>query len=336
MSDPRARRVLITTVPFGQPRRDALDRLDAEGIEYLINPFGRRLKEHELADLIGEFSLMIAGTEPITARVIAAAPHLKLISRVGIGLDSVDLLAARERGIHVSYTPDAPAPAVAELTLGLMLSLLRHINLADRRVRSGNWQRFMGRRLDGLTVGIIGIGRVGRRVARMLRGAFPSTTILAHDIAPDLEFGCEVGLRWVERDAIFAGADIVSIHVPLTPQTLRLVAARDLALMKPTAFLINTARGTIVDEHDLATALRAGRLQGAALDVFGDEPYTGELASLENVLLTCHMGSMSEDCRAVMEYEAADEVVRFVRGEPLIRLVPDNEYTLAEMRQTAR
>lgn len=331
----REPRVLITTVPFGDPRRDALDRLEAEGIAYVINPLGRRLKEHELAELIPEFSLLIAGTEPITARVLAAAPHLQLISRVGIGLDSVDLLAARERGIHVSYTPDAPAPAVAELTLGLMLSLLRHINHADRRMRSGIWQRFMGRRLDGLTVGIIGVGRVGSRVARMLRGAFASTTILGHDIAPDLEFGREVGIRWVDRDDIFRQADIVSVHVPLTPHTHRFVASRDLALMKPTAFLINTARGSIVDERDLAEALRAGRLQGAALDVFGDEPYTGELASLENVLLTCHMGSMSEDCRAMMEYEAADEVIRFVRREPLIRLVPDDEYTLAGMRQAA-
>jgi D-3-phosphoglycerate dehydrogenase len=324
--------VLITTVPFGQPRRDALDRLDAEGVEYVINPIGRRLKEHELADMIGEFSLLIAGTEPITARVIQAAPHLRLIARVGIGLDSVDLLAARERGIAVSYTPDAPAPAVAELTLGLMLGLLRHINAADRHVRRGSWQRYMGRRLDGLTVGIVGAGRVGRRVARMLRGAFPSTTIVAHDVAPDEAFGREVGIRWVERDRVFAEADIVTIHVPLTAATCRFVGARELALMKPTAFLINTARGAIVDEAELAAALRAGRLQGAALDVFGDEPYAGELAALDNVLLTCHMGSMAEDCRVQMEVEAAEEVIRFLRREPMLHAVPDDEYVLAASR----
>ncbi|MBZ5557454.1 MAG: phosphoglycerate dehydrogenase [Acidobacteriia bacterium] len=334
MADRRPR-VLITTVPFGQPRRDALDRLEAEGLDYVINPIGRRLREQELVDLIGDVDLMIAGTEPITARVIAAASRLRLISRVGIGLDSVDLLAARARGIPVSYTPDAPAPAVAELTLGLMLALLRHIAPADRQLRQGRWQRYMGRRLDGLTVGLVGAGRVGRRVATMIRAAFPSTTILAHDLAPDTAFGRATGVRWVDRDTLFAGADIVSLHVPLTPQTRGLVGARDIALMKPTAFLINTARGTIVDEHALAAALRAGRLQGAALDVFEDEPYAGELASLDNVLLTCHMGSMSEDCRAAMEYEATDEVIRCARGEPLIRLVPEDEYALAELRQAA-
>ena len=173
MDDRRGHRVLITTVPFGEHCPDAVNRLQAEGIAYTKNPHGRRLKEHELAELIGDFELLIAGTEPITARVMDAAPRLRLISRVGIGLDSVDLLAARARGIHVSYTPDGPAPAVAELTLGLMLALLRHVAPADRSVRAGAWRRFMGRRLDGLTVGVVGVGRVGRRVIRMVRGAFP-------------------------------------------------------------------------------------------------------------------------------------------------------------------
>ena len=322
-------RVLITTVPFGQHCPDALDRLRSEGIEFVLNPTGRRLKEEELADLIGGFDLMIAGTEPITARVLARANRLRLISRVGIGLDSVDLLAARARGIHVSYTPEAPAPAVAELTLGLMLSLLRHIAPADRSVRSGAWRRYMGRRLDGLTVGVIGVGRVGTRVIRMIRAAFPATTVLAHDVAPDAAFGRELGVRWVEPAAIFSEADIVTVHVPLTTSTRNLIAMRELTQMKPTAFLINTARGQIVNEADLASALRAGHLQGAAIDVFQEEPYVGELASFENVLLTCHMGSMSEDCRARMEVEATDEVVRFARHEPLLRLVPDEEYAIA-------
>jgi D-3-phosphoglycerate dehydrogenase len=322
-------RVLITTVPFGQHCPDALDRLRHEGIEYTLNPLGRRLTEHELADLIGDFDLLIAGTEPITARVLAAAPKLRLISRVGIGLDSVDLLAARARGIAVSYTPDAPAPAVAELTLGLMIALLRHVGPADRSLRTGTWRRMMGQRLDGLTVGVVGAGRVGRRVIRMVRAAFPSTTMLATDLLPDPAFGREHRVQWVEPPAIYAGADIVTIHVPLTASTRNMVAARELAQMKPSAFLINTARGGIVNERDLAQALRAGRLAGAAVDVFDEEPYRGELAELDNVLLTCHMGSMSIDCRMRMEIEATDEIVRFARNEPLIRLVPDEEYAIA-------
>ena len=324
-----APRVLITTVPFGQHSPVALDRLRAEGLEFVINPIGRRLKEDELAEMIGGFDLLIAGTEPITARVLARADRLRLISRVGIGLDSVDLIAARERGVHVSYTPEAPAPAVAELTLGLMLALLRHIAPADRSVRGGEWHRLMGRRLDGLTVGVLGVGRVGSRVIRMIRAAFPSTVILAHDRSPHPALASELGVRWVEPPVIFAEADIVSVHVPLTALTRDLIAARELAWMKPTAFLINTARGGIVNEADLAMALRARRLQGAAIDVFQEEPYTGELAGCEHVLLTCHMGSMSEDCRARMEIEATDEVVRFARSEPLLGLVPDEEYAIA-------
>jgi D-3-phosphoglycerate dehydrogenase len=325
-----AARVLITTVPFAQHSSEALDRLRAARVVYTINPLNRRLKEHELAGLAADYDVLIAGTEPITARVMDAAPRLRLISRVGIGLDSVDLHAARQRGIRVSYTPDAPAPAVAELTIGLMLALLRHVPAADRSVRAGQWHRLMGRRLDGLTVGVVGVGRVGRRVIGMLRAAFPATRIVAHDIAPDESFGRLHGVRWVDPGVVFAEADIVTLHVPLTPATIGLVGARALGLMKPTAFLINTARGPIVNEPDLACALHEGRLLGAALDVFCQEPYTGPLAVLDNVILTCHMGSMSEDCRARMELEATDEAIRFARGEPLERSVPESEYMIME------
>ena len=326
------RRVFITTVPFGEVHRRALDLLETAGIEYTINPIGRRLKENELAELAGEFGVLIAGTEPITARVMDAAPHLRLISRVGIGLDNVDLLAARERGILVTYTPDAPSPAVAELTLGMMLGLLRHISAADRGMRSGAWRRLIGRRLDGLTVGVVGVGRVGKRVIRLLRGAFPGVRILANDIAPDLDFGHEQSIGWVDKDTLYANADIMTLHLPLTPLTHRLITMRQIELMKPSALVINTARGGLVDEHDLAEALRSGRIQGAAVDVYEHEPYTGELATIEACLLTCHMGSMSEDRRAQMELEATEEAIRFLRNEPLQRMVPECEYAAIGLR----
>src|SRR5439155_18902513 len=184
----RARRVLITTVPFGlQPR--PLERLQTEGIEYVINPIGRRLKEDELAQLIRDFDVVIAGTEPITARVMDGAGRLQLISRVGIGLDRVDLPAARARGIQVSYTPEAPSPAVAELTIGLMLALLRDIPATDRVMRQGVWRRSMGRRLSAMTVGVVGVGRIGKRVIRHLVGGFHGVRILANDLQPDYGFG---------------------------------------------------------------------------------------------------------------------------------------------------
>jgi D-3-phosphoglycerate dehydrogenase len=316
------RRVLVTTVPFGDATRAPLDALTALGAECVVNPIGRRLTENELVDLAGGFDVLIAGTEPITSRVMDAAPGLRLIARVGIGLDNVDLPAAAARGIDVTYTPDAPSPAVAELTIGLMLALLRGIPVADRRLRAGTWHRVMGRRLSEQVVGILGVGRIGRRVIVHLRGGFPDVQILANDLEPDRAFGDAYGVRWTEKDAIYRSADIVTLHLPLTPATHRLITTREIAMMRPSTLLVNTARGNMIDEQDLATALRTGAIAGAAIDVFQDEPYSGELTSLDGAVLTCHMGSMSRDCRAQMEDEAVEEVVRFLRGEPLMRRVP--------------
>ncbi len=326
---PPEKRVLVTTAPFGDQDPKPLELLKAAGAEFVVNPLGRRLTEEELAKAAGDFGVIIAGTEPITHRVMAAAPHLRLISRVGVGLDSVDLKAAKERGIRVSYTPEAPAPAVAELAVGLMLDLLRHITEADRSLRRGTWQRFPGRRLSDCAVGILGAGRIGRRVAEHLAGGFPGVKLLANDIKPDESFGRKLGLRWVDKETLYKEADVISLHVPLTPQTRGLINARALSLMRPGALLVNTARGGIVDEAALADALRSRRLAGAAMDVFDKEPYAGELAGLGRCLLTCHMGSMAQDCRARMEIEATEEAVRFLRGEPLRTLVPEEEYALA-------
>jgi D-3-phosphoglycerate dehydrogenase len=319
-------RVLITTIPFGEADRRPLDLLAEAGMDYVINPTGRKLREGELADLVGDVDALIAGTEPITARVLEKASRLRLISRVGIGLDSVDLVAARRRNIQVAYTPDAPAPAVAELTIGLILSCLRRIPNADRNIRNGIWHRFMGRRLEELAVGVVGVGRVGKRVIHHLAGFGPR--ILANDLAPDLDFGAKYDVEWADKEQLYREADIITLHLPLTPLTQHLITARELRTMKPQALLINTSRGNMIDERDLADALQNNRLSGAAIDVFQQEPYSGPLANLETCLLTCHMGSMSQDCRLRMEVEATEEVLRFIRGEPLRQPVPEYEYEM--------
>lgn len=333
-ASPTGRRVLITTIPFGEVARRPLELLDQAGVDYVINPIGRKLRESELADLIGDVDVLIAGTEPITARVMERAPRLRLISRVGIGLDSVDLVAARQRNILVSYTPDAPAPAVAELVVGLILSALRRIPNADRGMRNGVWHRFMGRRLENLTVGVIGVGRVGKRVIRHLAGF--GSRILANDLEPDLDFGGKHDVQWVEKEQLYRESDIITLHLPLTPLSTNLVTARELCMMKSDALLINTSRGNMIDERALTGALQNNRLGGAAIDVFQQEPYSGPLANLDNCVLTCHMGSMSEDCRLRMEVEATEEALRFIKGEPLRQLVPEHEYTMRESRKGAR
>jgi len=323
----------VTTFPFGSPDPTPRTLLADAAVDFQVQPWPRRLTEQELAGMVGPFSVLVAGTEPITARVMAAAPDLQLIARVGIGLDSVDLLEARARGIQVSYTPDAPSPAVAELALGLMLDLARHVTEADRELRAGAWRRMMGRRLDGATIGVIGAGRVGGRLLRLLRGAFPNARLLAHDLAPDGRLVSTTGVSWVAKDELLAACDIVSVHVPLTGLTRNLIAAREFGLMKRDALLINTARGGIVNESDLATALAGGALGAAAVDVFEEEPYSGPLQTLPNCLLTCHMGSMTVDCRARMESEAVEEAIRVLRGEPIRQPVPESEY---ELRRTDR
>lgn len=318
-------KALITTIPFGDKNRLPLELLEAAGIEYLVNPIGRKLKEDELADMISDFDVLIAGTEPITDKVMSRASRLKLISRVGIGLDSVDLLAAERRGIHVSYTPDAPAPAVAELTVGLMLSLLRHVHVANAQLHRGEWHRHFGRRIPEVTIGIIGVGRIGRRVLTRL-SSFGTPRILVNDIHPDTRLVPELKLEWVGKDEIYRQADVISLHVPLTAHTKNMIHAEQLRLMKPDALLINASRGGIINEHDLAEVMKSGHLGGAAIDVFEHEPYAGPLADIERCLLTAHMGSMSIDCRTRMEIEATEEAVRFLSGSTLKGLVPTEEY----------
>lgn len=319
-----SRRVLVTTVPFGEVDRRPLDLLEDAGIPYVINPLGRKLRPEEAAEMIRDFEVVVAGTEPITDKVLADAPRLELIARVGVGLDSVDLLAARRRGVRVTYTPEAPAPAVAELTIGLMVDALRHISRADRGLRQGNWRRFPGRRLETSVIGLVGIGRIGRRVVNLLSGF--NARILVCDPLLDESFATQRGLVPASLDTILRECDVVSLHVPLSPSTENLVAAAQLSAMKKGAVLINTSRGGIVNEQDLAESLQSGHLGAAAVDVFRDEPYVGPLTTIENCILTAHMGSMSEDCRARMEIEAVEEAVRYLTGRPLLQAVPEDEY----------
>ena len=318
-------KALITTIPFGEKNKLPLEQLKLAGIETTLNPLGRKLQGEELADLISGFDILIAGTETISRRVLEGADRLKLISRVGIGLDNVDLNFARSKGIKVAYTPDAPAPAVTELAIGLMLGLLRGIHKANQKMHRGEWQRIFGRRISEVTIGIIGVGRIGGRVIRRL-SAFGSPRILANDLVPNYSVCDSLKIEWAAKDQILAEADLISFHLPLTLHTKNLVSEAEIETMKSDALLINTARGGIINEQALAAALAIDRIGGAAIDVFEDEPYRGPLATFDNCILTAHMGSMSEDCRSRMEIEAVDEALRFVKSEPLLNPVPEFEY----------
>jgi D-3-phosphoglycerate dehydrogenase len=318
-------KALITTVPFGDKNRLPLEMLDDAGIQYLINPHNTRLTEEQLADMVTDFDVIIAGTEKITDKVMGRATNLKLISRVGVGLDGVDLMAAKRRGIRVSYTPEAPGPAVAELTLGLMLMLLRSVHVSNAQMHQGKWQRIFGRRLAEITLGVIGVGRIGTRVLRRTR-SFGTPRILVNDLVPNYELSREFKLDWVTKEQIYGEADIITLHLPLTRLTKNMIRRDQLMAMKGDAMVINTARGGIINEQDLYEVMKSGHLSGAAIDVFEHEPYKGPLSQIDRCLLTAHMGSMSVDCRTRMEIEATDEAVRFLTGKPLASEVPQVEY----------
>ena len=322
-------RILITTAPFGEQIRLPIDLLDQSGIEYLINPYGEKLNENQLIELVSDIDVIIAGTEQLNDRVLSYAKSLKFISRVGTGVDSVDLLSARKRGIKVSHTPDAPGPAVAELTIGLMISLLRHIHISNDQIKNGVWSRFIGRRISELSIGIIGVGRIGKGVISRL-SAFTNNRILVNDINPNLELNNYHNLEWVDKDKIYCESDIISLHIPLTKHTNNMIRSDELMKMKSDAIIINTSRGGIINESDLQEVLLSGHLSGAAVDSFNEEPYSGPLKNIENCLLTAHMGSMSIDCRAQMEREATEEAIRFLDGKKLLNEVPEAEYIIQE------
>ena len=320
-------KILVSTVPFADIDPRPLEVLQEAGAEVVINPLNRKLTESDLEALIGDYEVLIAGTEPISETVLEKANRLKLIVRVGIGLDSVDLRAAQKRDILVSYTPDAPSPAVAELTIGLMIDLLRSTHVSNLRMHKGEWYRYFGRRLSEVTIGVIGAGRIGSRVIKHLRG-FNCRKILVNDIDTQISLPYHPNCtpEKATKKKIYQEAEIISLHIPLTSETQGLIAREQLSQMRRDALIINTSRGGIVNETDLFEALEKQRIGGAAIDVFEQEPYTGNLATLETCLLTAHMGSMSVDCRTQMEVEACEEAARFVKGERLVSEVPDAEY----------
>jgi phosphoglycerate dehydrogenase-like enzyme len=245
------------------------------------------------------------------------ASKLKLISILGTGTDNVDLAAARRRGVTVTNTPAVGAPSVAELTLGLILATVRAIPLSDVRVRAGTWQHVEGPELEGKILGLLGLGAIGSRVARMGRGL--GMRVIAWSVTPDSSRAANLNAELVERDDVFRQADVVSVHLRNTPEMRGVVGARELALMQPTSYVINTARGALVDSEALAAAIRAGKLAGAGLDVFTEEPLPPErnpFVDLPSVVLTPHLGAVTREANARSRAMPVDNIIAFVEGRP--------------------
>ena len=305
--------VLISTSSFNLANFAQLSDLEKAGVEVKLNPFAARLTEKQVIDLLGTDTIgLIAGLEPLTKNVLQAAKSLKVIARVGTGLDSVDLVAAKELEIIVLNTPDAPTKAVAELTIAHILGLLRHLSQADRQIRHGIWKGLMGSLLETKTVGIVGFGRIGKRVATLLT-AFGASVLISDAQVKSGDFQ-NVGL-----DELCTRSDIVSLHLPYSEDTHHIIDEKRINLMKKGSFIVNISRGGLVDEAMLLAALKSGHLAGAALDCFEQEPYEGELRNLENVQITAHMGSYARETRDLMEQEASRLLVKALHEKNFLK-----------------
>ena len=305
--------VLISTSSFNLANFAQLSDLEKAGVEVKLNPFAARLTEKQAIDLLGTDTIgLIAGLEPLTKNVLQAAKSLKVIARVGTGLDSVDLVAAKELEIIVLNTPDAPTKAVAELTIAHILGLLRHLSQAARQIRNGIWKGLMGSLLETKTVGIVGFGRIGKRVATLL-SAFGASVLISDAQVKSGDFQ-NVGL-----DELCTRSDIVSLHLPYSEATHHIIDEKRINLMKKGSFIVNISRGGLVDEAMLLVALKSGHLAGAALDCFEQEPYEGELRNLENVQITAHMGSYARETRDLMEQEASRLLVNALHEKNLLK-----------------
>ncbi len=301
-------RIFISTSSFAENDASPLQLLKDAGLDVHLNPHGRQLTPEECLNLYHDIDGLIAGTEALNARVLKSARKLRVISRCGAGVDNVDREAAEKLGIKVFSTPDAPTQAAAELTIGLMLDLMRGISGEDRLVRAGKWQKKTGNLLSGKTLGILGLGRIGQRIVELTRPF--NLKYFAWDISPDRRFAGKYSVEFGELDEILRKADIITIHLPYAPELKGIIGDRELGLMKRNAFIINAARGGLVDEAALYTALKEKKIAGAALDVFGQEPYHGPLTELDNIVLTPHIGSYAIEARVEMEIQSVKNLLQ--------------------------
>ncbi len=307
-------KVLITARSFGQGDPEPFRILTQAKCEVVKSPLDRPLTGEELGNLIGDADAVIVGNDIVDASVIERGRALKVISRYGVGTDNIDIAAASMRGIYVTNTPGANDHSVADLAVGMMIALARGIPKVYNWTRAGEWKRFFGSEIYGKVLGVIGVGRIGREVVRRVQG-FDMRT-LCYDIKPDQELISKYQVEYLDLDEVLRKADFVSIHVPLLPSTRKLIGKRELGLMKATAYLINLARGGIVDEDALYDALQGGAIAGAAIDVFEKEPpVNSPLIQLDNIIVTPHIGGYTVESVKRMSTLAAENVISVLRGE---------------------
>jgi len=304
--------IFVTLSSFVEYDQQPLELLKTSGLPYKIHDTGKRITTAELIAGGQQATVVVAGVEPYDRATLEQLPQLRCISRCGVGVDAIDLKAAAERGITVVNTPDAPTAAVAELAVAMMLSLSRNLPRQGVASHARQWSRLQAHLLGARRVGIIGLGRIGKRVATLVR-AFGSEVWAADPVA-DADWCAAHGVQVATLDEILGACDIVSIHAARSTGAPMRLGEAEIRRMRPGAILINLGRGDMVDEAALHAALSDGHLFGAGLDVYPAEPYAGALCDLDNVVLTPHAATLTVETRAQMEYECVRKALAFVSG----------------------
>ena len=313
-------KILITSRSFASISDKPIKMLTKKGYEIQRNNTGRPYEKEEMLKLIRDVDGIIIGIDELSAEIIEEANKLKVISKYGIGVDNIDINMATNKKIIVTNTPTANVDAVADLTFGLILSLARRIPEADKKTKSGEWEKIIGKPVWEKTLGIIGLGKIGRQVVKRAQGF--KMNILVYDLVKDEKFAQSYSIKYVNLEELLQKSDYITIHIPLNDATRDMISYEELEKIKKGAFLINTSRGGIVDEGALYNALRNNKLRGAALDVYNNEPpRESTLKELDNVIMTPHIGAYTEEAIENMSIQAAQNLIDVLEGrEPQNRV----------------
>lgn len=302
-------KVLTSPSSFGQISSEPIDIMREAGFEIIDNPYKRKLTKDEIIDLAHDCIGIVAGVESLDKDVLFKLPKLKCISRVGIGLDNIDLEYANKKNIGVLNTPDGPTRSVAELTIAMTLSLLRRIPQADSALKKRIWEKQTGNLLYGKTIGVVGLGRIGKMVSEYFRAL--GNVVIGYDIITDKKWAQKNNVEFMSLEKLLTSSDIITLHVP-TKNNIPIISQKEFRMMPENSFLINLSRGNVVDEEALLGALSNGHLTGAAIDVFAEEPYNGPLCDMDNVVLTPHIGSYAKEGKVQMEIDAVRNLLQFL------------------------
>lgn len=305
--------IFIALSSFAVDDKRPLQMLEQSGYPFKIHSSGKRITTNELLETGKEASVIVAGVEPYDLSILSQLPNLRCISRLGVGVDAINLEEAKRLGITVTNTPDIPTAAVAELALTMFLALSRRTYTQASLLKNGRWEKLTTHLLSGRTVGLIGLGRIGQRVAQLCL-AF-GAKVIAFDPLIDKSISDKLNVSLVNKLRLIETADIISIHASKNSGNSVIIGKEEFSIMKDDAILVNLSRGEMIDEDALVSVLEEGKLLGVGLDVFNKEPYNGPLCKFEQVLLTPHSATLTFETRSAMEIQSVENAISFLKNE---------------------